>query len=109
MEKREGLCSQSLTCLVLLPWTRFRQRLYALSRFIIYDTQRGFIVIWDGISLKMQPVLNANEPKLHEDEKHYQRLWKTFFNSVAIESRKNPKQQRNYVPLLYRELMTEFQ
>ncbi len=82
---------------------------FGSERFIIHDIQRGFIVVWDGKALQMHPVLDANDPKLHEDEKHYQGLWQTFFNSVAIESRKNSKQQRNYVPLLYRELMTEFQ
>ncbi len=81
---------------------------FGSERFIIHDTQRGFIVVWDGKALQIHPVINASVPVLHEDEKAYQRLWKTFFNTVAIESRTNTKLQQNYVPLLYRELMTEF-
>jgi hypothetical protein len=56
----------------------------------------------------MHSVLDASEPILHQEEKKFQTLWKTFFDTVCIESRKNLKQQRNYVPLLYRGLMTEF-
>lgn len=82
---------------------------FSSERFIIHDIQRGFIVVWDGKSLQIHPVLDASVPVLHEDEKAYQSLWKTFFNTVAIESRTNAKLQQNYVPLLYRELMTEFQ
>lgn len=43
------------------------------------------------------------------DEAAYQRLWKTFFNSVAIEERHNPVCQRTHLPLKYRRYMTEFQ
>ena len=79
------------------------------EQFIIHDIQRGLIAVWDGNTLELHPILEASEPQLHEDEKHYQKLWKTFFDTVAIESRKNYKVQRNFVPLLYRQLMTEFQ
>lgn len=76
--------------------------------FIIHDIARGWIVVYDGKSLQMHEVLDVNVPMLHDDEKHFQELWRTFFNTVAIESRKNYKVQRNCVPLLYRGFMTEF-
>ena len=38
----------------------------------------------------------------------YTRLWKTFFDSVAIQERTNTKCQRNFLPLWYRKNMTEF-
>jgi probable DNA metabolism protein len=78
------------------------------ERFIIHDVNRGWIAVWDKKELHMHSVLNASEPILHQEEKKFQTLWKTFFDTVCIESRKNLKQQRNYVPLLYRGLMTEF-
>lgn len=78
------------------------------EHFIIHDIKRGLICVWDGQNLQLHPILEASEPTLHEDEKHFQKLWKTFFDTVAIESRKNYKVQRNFVPLLYRELMSEF-
>jgi probable DNA metabolism protein len=78
------------------------------DHFIIHDIKRGVIAVWDGSSLEMHDVLEAIPPTLHKDEQKYQSLWKIFFNHVSIESRENLKQQRNFVPLLYRGLMTEF-
>lgn len=79
------------------------------QRFIIHDVQRGWITVWNGKDLQMHAVLNASVPEVHDKEKHFQSLWKTFFNAVSIESRENLRQQRNHVPLIYRDLMTEFQ
>ncbi|MBT8344262.1 MAG: TIGR03915 family putative DNA repair protein [Sulfurovum sp.] len=76
--------------------------------FIIHDIQRGWIVVYNGKDLQMHEILDASVPILHQREKQFQKLWKTFFDTVAIESRKNYKVQRNFVPLLYRGLMTEF-
>lgn len=39
----------------------------------------------------------------------YTGVWKTFFETIAIEERKNPRCQRNMLPLRYRKYMTEFQ
>lgn len=38
----------------------------------------------------------------------YTGLWKAFFHSVAIDQRKNPRCQRNHLPLWYRKNMLEF-
>lgn len=42
------------------------------------------------------------------DENEYQDLWNAFFHSVAIKERTNPRCQRNFLPLRYRDYMTEF-
>lgn len=39
----------------------------------------------------------------------YTGMWKTFFETIAIEERRNPACQRNMLPLRYRKYMTEFQ
>lgn len=39
----------------------------------------------------------------------YADMWKIFFDTIAIEERKNPACQRNMLPLRYRRYMTEFQ
>jgi probable DNA metabolism protein len=81
---------------------------FGTERFIIHDIQRGWIAVYDGKGLQMHEVRGALPPTLHEDEQKFQNLWKTFFDHVSIESQKNYKVQRNFVPLLYRGLMTEF-
>ena len=42
------------------------------------------------------------------DEEIYQNLWRTFFDAVAVQERKNDKCQRNHLPLRFRPSMTEF-
>lgn len=44
-----------------------------------------------------------------ETEARYRKLWKTFFDTVAIQSRRNARCQRSHLPLRYRTDMTEFQ
>ena len=39
----------------------------------------------------------------------YVDMWKTFFETISIEERRNPRCQRNMLPLRYRKYMTEFQ
>ena len=56
----------------------------------------------------MQKVADYEIPLRSESEEKFQNLWKTFFDSVAIKSRKNKKLQQQTVPLIYRTYMTEF-
>lgn len=44
---------------------------------------------------------------LAQNTDQYPDLWKTFYHMIAIKERKNPKLQRNMLPLRYREFMTE--
>lgn len=43
------------------------------------------------------------------EELKFRALWRTFYNTVAIEGRINPKLQRTHLPYRYRNRMTEFQ
>lgn len=52
-----------------------------------------------------QELTNMEEAKKGDT---YSSLWKTFFKAVEIESRRNYRCQRNFLPLWYRENMTEF-
>lgn len=42
-----------------------------------------------------------------DDGGSWEQLWRTFVDSIAIEPRRNPKLQRNLLPLWYRKNMTE--
>ncbi len=44
----------------------------------------------------------------HRGSTEYESLWKTFFNTIAIEERRNYKCQRNMCALRYRDYMVEF-
>ncbi len=80
------------------------------EHFLILDTGRQTAGLhpaggdWYLASLASERV----EELLREKVDSYQDLWKTFFNAIAVEARKNPKLQRNMLPLRYREYVTEF-
>lgn len=44
----------------------------------------------------------------HRESTEYEKLWKTFFKTIAIDERRNYKCQRNMCALRYRDYMVEF-
>ena len=42
-------------------------------------------------------------------EAQYRRLWKTFYDTIEIKERHNPKLRQTHMPKRYWETMTEFQ
>ncbi len=76
--------------------------------FIIHDLQRRQAFIRQGGESAFREVAAFTTPRRSQCEVKFQRLWKTFFESVTIAERRNPKLQRNWVPLLYRRYMTEW-
>lgn len=85
----------------------FRKRLRG-ENFIIYDTARSIALLHRESNIEMMRVSSIESLRFSEEEASFQNLWKTFFNSVAIESRINPSLQRSHVPIKYRTYMSEF-
>jgi len=77
--------------------------------WIIHDKTRGKAAIYNGETYVIADVPRSAQIQHSENEAQIQDLWKTFFNSVNIKERKNPKVQRNLLPLYFRKSMTEFQ
>lgn len=50
---------------------------------------------------------NIKIPKFSKEEKQFQDLWKTFFNTIAIKERTNSKLQMQYIPKKYWQDLTE--
>ena len=73
-----------------------------MENFIIYDEPRRTAAIHKCSSgYILTEVPHANEDfmnNLSEKEQEYQQLWLGFFNSIAIEARKNPKLQSQNIP-----------
>ncbi|MGC9308268.1 MAG: TIGR03915 family putative DNA repair protein [Thermoplasmatota archaeon] len=85
----------------------FRQR-FPDRHWYIYDQGRRTLLIHDDTGLAIEKVTSLSLPGLHPEEHRYQRLWQTFFDSVAIGERVSYERQRSFVPLFYRGCMTEF-
>lgn len=90
-----------------LMGTHFRKRLRG-EPFIIQDTARSLALWFREGEMKIESVEAYTDPESSAEEEKFRRLWKTFFVSVAIESRKNHSLQRSHVPLKYRTYMSEF-
>lgn len=87
--------------------SHFKKRLGDAS-FIIHDTQRSLALSVSHGKQHLLEVAEFEKPTLSAEELKFKRLWKTFFDRIAIETRLNPSLQRQHVPLYYRTFMSEF-
>ena len=96
-----------LTCVA----PHFADRL-PLENWIIYDkTNLEFAVHEERkrwVLLKGEEIDTELLHQVSDKELKYEELWKDFFCSIAIESRKNTQCQMNHLPLRFRTDMTEF-
>ncbi|HTK18728.1 MAG TPA: TIGR03915 family putative DNA repair protein [Mucilaginibacter sp.] len=91
----------------------FRDR-YADQKWIIYDLKRKYGIYYDldkveYIEVEFSADVGNNKlPSIYfEDERLYQHLWKNYFNSVNIPSRKNMKLHLRHIPKRYWKHLTE--
>jgi probable DNA metabolism protein len=90
---------------------------YKDQDWIIYDVRRRYGIYYNKeTGLIEQIELNFNEgndqallPRdlYHESEVVFQRLWKDYFTSVNISSRKNLKLHKRHVPVRYWQFLIE--
>ena len=92
---------------LVLVANHFCQRLMN-QVWIIHDKARNQAAIYDGNSYIITDVPKDATFEYAQGEKETQELWTTFFKVLAIEARKNPKLQRQLLPLYFRRNMTEF-
>ncbi len=73
-----------------------------LENFIIYDETHKLAVIHkagkDYLTVDASDMDLEHIEQYSADENAYRELFKTFFNSIAIEARKNPKLQSQNIP-----------
>ena len=96
-------------CNVLaLIGTHFHNR-FNDQRFLIRDLKRRLILVSDGACWFIRE-LSPNEeiPALPEDGA-FEDLWRGYFHAISNPARQNLKLQQKFVPLKYREHLTEFQ
>ena len=91
----------------------FRSR-YADQKWIIYDTKRNYGLYYDlhnveFIAMEFSEEYNPGKimTAFCEDEEIYQHLWKNYFKSVNITSRKNTRLHIRHIPKRYWKHLTE--
>ena len=84
------------------------KRRYRYHEFVIHDTKRNKVAVYDKQELKF---ITPKEPLtiyVDETELKYRSLFKEYFSAVNIPSRKNLRQQKQYMPKRYWSDLTEF-
>lgn len=90
---------------------------YADQRWMIYDEKRKYALYYDlekTQAVELEFTKPGTHGKLTSDqmdvsEMMYEKLWKTYFKSVNIPSRKNTRLHIRHVPLRYWKYLTEKQ
>jgi len=98
--------------------SHFKER-YADQHWLIYDERRKYGIMYDCLSSTVTEVevdLDHETSKkfvpqnlCHEDEVQYQKLWKSYFHSINIDTRKNTKLHVRHVPTRYWRYLVEKQ
>lgn len=86
----------------------FAERLNG-EAFLIQDAGRGCCAVYDGQELTLAQAhasLVAPEPDAQAD---YEGLWKRYFDAIAVEGRRNPGLQRQFLPKRHWRHLTEMQ
>lgn len=82
---------------------------FADQPFVIYDRTHKEALLSANGHWTIQALDSFEMAAPSQKETDFRRLWKTFFDTIAIQERTNPTLQRQHVPLRYRSTMTEFQ
>lgn len=79
------------------------------QNFIIHDLKREIAIIYnksDSMIIELSKVEGASLCKLNNDS-DFECLWKTFYNSINIEERKNSRLRNQHMPRRYWNNLTE--
>lgn len=102
-----GRCRPDADIIALLA-PHFCRRL-AGQQWLIEDVGRQTAVLCDGQHWALGQ-LSLQQPAAASDEElQWQTLWRTFHHHSAIPERRNPRLQRQFLPLKYREFLCELQ
>ncbi len=85
----------------------FKERLKT-EPWVIRDLKRNIYAFYD--LKKVFYLKDVGELKINSDtEENYEDLWKTFFKTIAIKERNNPRCQMNFAPKRYWNHMLEME
>lgn len=77
--------------------------------FMIYDKTHSMALIYQSQKADLISVDELTLPDVEGPEVEYRRLWKQFYETIAIEGRNNPRCRRTLMPKRYWSQMTELQ
>ncbi len=100
---------------LVIPYAQDR---FADQRWLIYDLKRAYGYYYDLMETlevrfeeKESHLLTGllDEKIMDKDERLFQKMWKTYFTSIAIKERLNPRLHRQNMPVRFWKYMPEKQ
>lgn len=85
------------------------QSRFADETFMIYDKTHMELLMCSPGKWKIVPVDVFEMSAPDKKEAAFRRLWKTFYDTIAIKERENPRGRMTHMPKRYWNTMTEFQ
>ncbi|SDY73106.1 probable DNA metabolism protein [Proteiniborus ethanoligenes] len=77
--------------------------------WIVHDVKRELAVMYNKKEWVVRDLNVLEEISFIDEEEEYQRLWKEYFNSIAIENKINPRLQKQHMPVRYWKHLVEKQ
>lgn len=71
------------------------------ENWVIHDIKRNIAVFYNKKEWIIGEVDLEDDIIVHEDEEDYEEMWKSYYKHMAIQSRKNLKLKKNYMPMRY--------
>jgi probable DNA metabolism protein len=75
--------------------------------WVIHDTKRRKAAFYNKQNVHISDLDPIDTLSYSSHEMNYQKMWKTYFDNIAIEARKNPKLHRQMMPKKYWNFLTE--
>lgn len=82
---------------------------YSGEQFVIYDRTHKEALFYRPRQWVIVPLEEFHLEAPDQQELDYRRLWRRFYDTIAIEGRYNPKLRMTHMPKRYWNTMTEFQ
>lgn len=82
---------------------------YSRESFVLYDRTHKEALFYQPGQWAIVPLAEFHLDLPGQEELDYRRLWRRFYNTIAIEGRYNPKCRMTHMPKRYWNTMTEFQ
>jgi probable DNA metabolism protein len=96
---------------IILPVAQYFAQRLGDQRWVIHDRKRGVAVLWDGRTLQPTEFDREGDPRdwLSEAESVFQDCWRTYTRHIAIEERRNPRLQAQFMPRRYWQFLPEME
>ncbi len=86
---------------ILEPLGHHFMRRLSSQDFVIHDQNHHLCFLYHDDQYQIIEDTCFQLPDLSQEEEMYQKLWQTFFHTISIEERKNPRCQMQFMPKKY--------